>query len=129
MKYTLSSLVAALAITGADAKLFGSKKLSTPSSQKPIFDSVSGFLSCEACYLGVDAFDAFIQSSTFLDPVEEACSLICNLVMNKDECTMFVKNNEPLVMRSLLGFNLKSDFFCEQIMPICDTQYYTELPP
>lgn len=86
-------------------------------------------LGCSACYAGIDMFDEFIQTRTFLDPVEYMCTLVCATTLDYHSCEMFVKNNEPLIMEALLGYNLKDDFFCEKILPICDTNYYTEDKP
>jgi hypothetical protein len=53
---------------------------------------------------------------------------MCSFMYNKKECYTYVKKLADLVALSLLGYDMRPEFFCEEIIKgACSTDYYKPL--
>jgi len=89
------------------------------------------WFACESCKATVSTVDYLAQQKWVATPVEDLIVGFCESfhMMAPASCDGFIRNNAPLVIHSLLGFNLKPEFFCEEVWEQCDREHYKILDP
>ena len=64
-----------------------------------------------------------------MENVKESLQWICEFALVPQVCRGYIYNTAPIVVNATLNFNLKPDFFCEEVVRTCEPVHFRVLKP
>jgi hypothetical protein len=83
----------------------------------------NGWLQCTACQTSVSVFASYLEDYNFMKPYVDELINTCHLFLKPYACQGFERMQDT-VFPQLNAFDLKPDFFCEEVYPACATDLY-----
>jgi len=73
----------------------------------------------------VDLFNSYLTDDKFMQPAWDYLDNVCGMIMTESTCVGFLKLRH-VIIKNLIQFDLKPEYFCEEVYKTCDTDYYVE---
>lgn len=88
-----------------------------------------GIMDCNTCWYGMLAFDQVFKAPLTISKVENFGEYLCaNYFVNNSTMCSAVKMMGDILLPVLADTVLGSDFFCAQVLGVCDSPHYQFLP-
>jgi len=83
--------------------------------------------SCNSCKLTISAFDSILQSDKAVKNIEDWAIDGCLkfLTYGEEVCNDMVNRMAPIILEVMANSYLESNYFCVEIMEVCDTPTFT----
>mmetsp|Transcript_7087 Transcript_7087/g.5346 ORF Transcript_7087/g.5346 Transcript_7087/m.5346 type:complete len:102 (-) Transcript_7087:1386-1691(-) len=86
--------------------------------------------SCSSCKMVMRAFDSFFTSDTVVQKIDSWAIDIClkYLSYGEEVCTDMVNRMAPIIIDVVANSYLEANYFCVEMIELCDKPTYTYYP-